>query len=323
VVKAAAHVVNLGHLLAACARERPDIVHFQWMPLLEVVPRIAWGVVRVIQNLRIPVVYTVHNVLPHDTGDRHRDAFQRLYDIADLLICHTVGAKQTLVDEFGISPSLIRVLPHGLLEASAWSGTTSEARRALTIPTGVPLVGLFGGLRPYKGIPFLLDAWTHVHRVRPNARLVLAGSGTAEYEDELRAQIRSAGLEGSVECRFYYLPDRELDQLVQACDVLVYPYRSITQSGALMKGMQSNAAIVSTDVGGLGEILQHEETGLLVDYGDVDGLAMQLLAALDDPEHRRDPAAAAQHEVRTKLSWDSIAADTIKAYDATLSMREG
>lgn len=320
VVKAAEHVVNLGHLLVACARERPDVVHFQWMPLLEIAPVIAHGVVRLIQNMGIPVVYTVHNVLPHDTGVRHREAFQRVYEIADLLICHTVGARKTLVDTFGIAPSSVRVLPHGPLGASAWSGTTSEARRALSIPDRIPLVGLFGGLRPYKGIPFLLDAWAQVHRIRPDARLVLAGSGSAEYEAELRAQIRNAGLEHAVECRFYYLPDEELDQLVQACDVLVYPYRAITQSGALMKGMQSNAAIVSTDVGGLGEILQHGKTALLVEYGNVEGLAKQLLAALQDPERRNELASAAQHEVRTKLSWASIAADTIDAYRAASSV---
>lgn len=322
-VKAAEHVANLGHFLIACARERPDVVHFQWMPLLEAVPAIAHGVVRLIQNMGIPVVYTVHNVLPHDTGVRHREAFQRVYEIADLLICHTVGARQTLIETFGIAPSSIRVLPHGPLGASAWSGTTAEARHALSIPDDIPLVGLFGGLRPYKGIPFLLDAWAQVHRVRPDARLILAGSGSSEYEAELRAQIRDAGLESSVECRFYYLPDDELDQLVQACDVLVYPYRAITQSGALMKGMQSNAAIVSTDVGGLGEILQHGKTGLLVDYGHVDGLAEHLLTALQDPERRNELASAAQHEVRTKLSWASIAADTMDAYRAALSVDVG
>lgn len=321
VVKATEHVINLIHLMAACARERPDIVHIQWMPLLEVVPWIAQGVVRAIQSMGVPVVYTVHNVLPHDTGDRHREAFRSIYETADVLVCHTSGARQTLINDFGIVPSKIRVLPHGPLGASEWSGTSTEARRALGVPVETPLVGLFGGLRPYKGIPFLLEAWEHVHRECPEARLVLAGSGTDEYEHHLREQIQHANLGSSVECRFYYVPDSELDQLVQACDVLVYPYRSITQSGALMKGMQSEAAIVATNVGGLGEILTHGETGLLVDYGDVEGLSESILDVLRDSERRREIAAAANRLVRTELSWESIAVGTRNAYEEALSMR--
>jgi glycosyltransferase involved in cell wall biosynthesis len=314
-LKAGEYVINTIRLLWDMRRNPPAVLHRQWLPLAEVLLVFEAWVVRQAQKRGTRVVLTVHDVLPHDTGQQHFEAYQRLYPLFDALICHTEAAKTQLVDDFGIAPDKIWVIPHGPLNGMA-ERSKEDARRQLGLGHEVPVALFFGRIRPYKGLQFLVRSWKRVSESVPDARLIIAGSGTDEHIAPIEEAIRQCELEGEIDSRFYFVPDEELDQLIQAADILVFPYRRITQSGALLKGLGAGKPVVSTRVGGLEEVIEDGKTGLLVNYGDEQALARQIVRLFEDPSLRSQLGGAAQHVMETKYSWEAIAERTLQCYSA-------
>lgn len=314
-LKAGEYVINTIRLLWEMRGNPPVVLHRQWLPLAEVLPVFEEWVFRQAQKRGARVVLTVHDVLPHDTGRKHFKTYKRLYPLFDALICHTEAAKAQLIDEFGITPDKIWVIPHGPLNGMV-ERSKEDARRHLGLSDDVPIALFFGRIRPYKGLQFLVRSWKRVRESVPDARLIIAGSGTDEHVAPVEKAIRECDLEGEIDSRFYFVPDEELDQLIQAADVLVYPYRRITQSGALLKGLGVGKPVVSTRVGGLEEVIDDGKTGLLVNYGDEQDLARQIVRLFEVPSLGSQLGEAAQHVMETKYSWEAIAEQTLQCYSA-------
>lgn len=321
-MKAAQYAVNAQALAHRIRAGRIDLVHFQWLPLLDVTSLEASWMQR-IQNRGIPVVYTVHDLLPFD-GARSKDREQRfgeVYRQADALICHTKESQERLIKKFSVSESKTWHIPHGPLNPL---GPTSEPEieidQVVDVDKEAPIVLFFGVIRPNKGVHYLLDAWREVTSRAPNAQLAIVGSADSETERAIRSQIDALGLNGRVACTFRYVSEQELSAVIHGADVLVYPYRSITQSGALFTGMGAAKAIVATDVGGLGETLEDGHTGCLVSYGDHTGLATSIHDLLQDQDQRVRLGRNAKQYLSQTLSWTEIAAKTHQVY-ATLRSR--
>jgi len=311
-LKAIEYLINLVALLVASEVERPDVLHFQWLPLLDIIP-IEVALVKCLQMCGFQVVYTAHDIVPLDEQEAPR-AYERLYNIVDAVVCHTQQARTWLVEEFHVDEQAVRVIPHGpLMDRDAFP-SYPRARASLGWEEEQPVALLFGVLRPYKGAEFLLQSWQQVQEYVPGARLVIAGYAAPSYAQQIRSLRRDLGIENSVEFRFQFLPEDELHDLIAATDVLVYPYRNITQSGALFAGMNAGRAIVGTNVGGFTEVLRDGHTGLLVDYGDRDQMAERLGHLLQDSELRESLGKAARIEIDESYSWERIARRTLQCY---------
>lgn len=314
ITKAAEYMMNGLGLHWSIRTELPDIVHYQWLPFTNQMPsaevvNLDWA-----KRNDSGVVLTVHNVLPHDTGKKYRRNFKRIYNVPDALICHTDESKRKLVREFNISSGKVWVIPHGPLSDVVSSVSQEKARAQLEIELEMPLCLLFGFMRPYKGVEYLLDSWKLVKERVPSARLMLAGQPEPRYEEVLVDKIEKLGLKHEVDARFKFLTQEQLSFCIRAADVLVYPYRSITQSGALLTGLTAGKPIVATEVGGFSEMIQHEQTGLLVQYGNDTQLADELAHLLQNSEKREQLGQAAQEMVETEYSWDAIAHKTLECY---------
>lgn len=321
-LKAVEYIVNVLLLLLRVYRRRPDVLHVQWLPLVEVWPDFSIWWLKQIQNWGTSVVYTVHNVLPHDTGKRYKNNFQNVYQIADALVCHTEESRSQIVRSFGIPPGKISLIPHGPLSDEITCVPQKESRTQLGLDLKTPLCLLFGFMRPYKGVEFLLDSWKLVKKRAPSACLMLAGQPEPGYKDVLEEKIEKLGLEREVDARFEFLPQEELNLCIQAADILVYPYRSITQSGALLTGLKAGKPIVASSVGGFNEMIQHEQTGVLIEYGNEEQLAKELVDLLRDPERREQLGHAAQEMVETEYSWEAIAHKTLECYQSVVNSRQ-
>jgi glycosyltransferase involved in cell wall biosynthesis len=151
---------------------------------------------------------------------------------------------------------------------------------------------------------------------------MLAGQPEPGYKDVLEEKIEKLGLEREVDARFEFLPQEELNLCIQAADILVYPYRSITQSGALLTGLKAGKPIVASSVGGFNEMIQHEQTGVLIEYGNEEQLAKELVDLLRDPERREQLGHAAQEMVETEYSWEAIAHKTLECYQSVVNSRQ-
>lgn len=308
--------INMAALLIRFSVSKPDIIHVQWTPLVRKVPFELWFL-KLAKSFGIKLVYTVHNVLPHDTGTRFLSLFKRVYNEMDALICHTSEAKNSLVHDFSVDPRRVWVIPHGPLLHDLKRDSTQVAKHHLGLPADLPLVLWQGFIRPYKGLDFLLAAWRKIIAQGLRARLLIAGTGEPEMLQALQEQVTSQGLQESMLLDLRFVPDQELATYYQAADILTYPYRDVTTSGALMTALTYNKPIVATNLPCFREILRHNENALLVNYGDVDALANSLAVLIREPEERRRLGAGI-----TALSefnkWDRIATQTRQCYAAVL-----
>jgi glycosyltransferase involved in cell wall biosynthesis len=308
--------VNMAALLARFAISKPELVHVQWIPLVRRLPFELWFL-RLVKRLGAKLVYTVHNVLPHDTGKEFVPVYMRVYREMDALICHTNEAKNQLVREFSIDAERVWVIPHGPLLHDARLCSRESARAALSLPKGETLILWQGIIRPYKGLDFLLESWRRIDAKNLKARLVIAGTGEAGLLQTIREQVVQMGLQETVRLDLRFIPDEELPTYYQAADMLVYPYKAVTTSGALMTAMAFKKAIVATKLLAFQEILQDRQTALLVDYGDFDALASSLRSLIQNPRERERLALGVTSLLGIN-SWSRIAKMTRQCYAAVL-----
>ncbi len=130
--------------------------------------------------------------------------------------------------------------------------------------------------------------------------------------------VTRLGLLESVRVDFRFVPDEELPTYYQASDVLVYPYREVTTSGAPMTGLAFRKAIVAATLPAFQEALRDRKTALLVNYGDVDALASALTRLIRDPKERERLTFAAASSANFDNSWTRIAKETRQCYTAVL-----
>lgn len=319
VAKTIEYHLNVCRLSFRFLRRPPDVVHTQWLPMLGRSPIDIWFV-KLLNRRGIPLVHTVHNVLPHDDhSHRTNRASANLYRSASLLICHTEEAARRLVAEFNVADHRIDVIPHGPLFGATANVSVVDAERIVGGKENHVVLAL-GGIRPYKGLEFLLRAWQKVDT--PNACLVIAGVGDPRYVRQIVDLIQDLGVGETVDLRPGYVPDAEHDALHRTAEIVVLPYRDINQSGALMTAMAYGRAIVATDVGGFPEVVEDGRNGILVPYDDAETLAEALTNLLEDPDQREELGRAAMSDTETLLSWTSIAAKTMQSYQKAIRLTQ-
>jgi glycosyltransferase involved in cell wall biosynthesis len=308
--------INMVALLARTAISETKIVHVQWIPMIRRLPLEMWFL-KLLRLSGLKLVYTVHNVLPHDTGKKFVNVYRRVYAEMDALICHTDDAKYQLVREFSVDPARIWVIPHGPFLHDAAPRSKAEARAALSLPSDETLVLWQGIIRPYKGLDFLLEGWRRIDAGSLNARLIIAGSGEPSLMQEIRNRVAELGLEDSVQLDLRFVPNEDLATYYQAADVAVFPYKAVTASGALMTAIAFRKAIIATRLPAFLEVLEDQKTAVLIDYGDCDALVRSLCSLIQQPAERNRLSFEIA-SLNGFNSWTNIAKTTRECYSSVL-----
>jgi glycosyltransferase involved in cell wall biosynthesis len=303
--------MEVAHAARFLAGTRPDVVHLQW----SLAPPLDGALVRAMRSRVAPVVYTAHNVVPHEARPWHAAFHSWLQASADRVIVHSAATRRRVVVLGGAPPERIDVVPMPADEPGCVI-SRDEARAALTPALGAasPVVLFIGHVRPYKGLELLLDAVPALRSAVPDVRLVVAGAvrGGALAERRLSADVRARGLEDVVGLRLGLLAREDFDRLLWASTVVVLPYRSEGDSAVLAAARGRGRAVVATEVGGLADALE-AGGGILVRPGDPAMLASALANVLLHAglRHRleREARTAAQ-----SWTWRDAARRTLEIY---------
>ncbi len=318
VLKLIEAVLNLVALVVRFAVARPDVIHVQYLPMLQWSVPLDFWFLEFCRWRGAKIVLTVHDLLPHDSADKYKRTFYKLYHSVDWIICHSEHIKTRLREEFAVDPAKVSVIPHGPLFYDLLVVDIKAAIAQFEVPTDALLILWQGIIFPYKGIDLLLNAWQKVEANGSNAYLVIAGTGGPEILERIREQVELLGLE-HVRLHFRFITAEELVALYRAADVVVYPYRAITTSGALATGLALGKCIVASDLPVFREILIDGENALLVNVEDADALAGALLKLIHDGELRQHFSHRVTEMNFGDRSWLSIAKKTAHIYGALMS----
>lgn len=317
ILKLLESVLNLSALSARFLLSPPDVVHVQYLPmLLSRLPLDLWFV-QICRRRGAKIVLTAHDLLPHDTGEAHKQTFRDLYRMVDGIICHSANISTRLQAEFSVPEEKITVIPHGPFFYDLPASNSEQTLRSFDLQPGKLLVLWQGIIFPYKGIDLLLNAWQHVEASNDNISLAIAGTGAPEFAEAIRDQISRLGLKHA-QLHLRFISTEELVALYRAADIVVYPYRAITTSGALATGLALGKTIVASNLPVFRELLTDRENALLVDPNNSAELAAALLELSNDPRLRSQLAANVLAMHFGDDSWQSIASKTKDFYCATL-----
>lgn len=310
-------MLNLSALAIRFLVAPPDVIHVQYLPMLKSrLPLDLWFL-EFCRKRGSKIVLTVHDLLPHDTADIHKQTFHSLYHFVDGIICHSDHIQKRLEVEFDVPPETVNVIPHGPFFYDLPDTGSDAILRSFGIDTGKVLVLWQGIIFPYKGVDLLLDAWQKVEGQDGNACLVIAGTGAPELLEQIRDQVARLGLK-RVHLHFRFITTEELVALYRAATMVVYPYRTITTSGALATGLALGKTIVASDLPVFRELLKSGENALLVNSQNSDELANALMELMQDQDLRKRLARSVEEMNFGDRSWLAIAKKTVRVYEQIL-----
>ncbi|MBN2472687.1 MAG: glycosyltransferase [Anaerolineae bacterium] len=276
-LRAASYPLGHARLLARLRHHRPDIVHLQWSRL----PRLDLPFIRALKRAGLPVVHTIHDTNPLYAYDSEASPLGAVYAAADALILHAEANRADFLTRYpAVLPEKTHIIPHISIHNHAIPPDASRAaaRKRLGLPAEAPVIGFFGSVKRYKGLDVLVEAFARVRAARPDAWLLVAGQPDGPASAGLLRGITAAP---NTLVRDSFVPYDEVWQYHLAADVLAFPYRYVTQSGALITALDFARPAVVTRVGGMPELV--EGGGWAVPPEDVSALADALLEALAHP----------------------------------------
>jgi len=249
----------------------PDLLILKyWMPFFAP----AYGVIsRIVRkNKKTKILAICHNVIPHEKKPGDLVITKFFFSTVDYFILLSNSVKDDLLSV--VPQPNYTVLFHPVYSNFGDSVTKEEAKQHLNIAEEKVLL-FFGFIRDYKGLDVLLNA-VAILKSKIKFKLIIAGEFYSN-EDKYLKLIDELKLKDWVILHNDFIPQDEVKYYFSACDVVVLPYKSATQSGIVQIANNFNKPMISTNVGGLGEVIENDKTGYLVEKENPGQLAEAIL----------------------------------------------
>ncbi|KAA8964818.1 glycosyltransferase family 4 protein [Mycobacterium sp.] len=294
--------------LGICSGEttwRPDVVHaHDWL--------VAHPAIALAEFYDVPMVSTIHATeAGRHSGwvsgrlSRQVHAVESwLVRESDSLITCSASMRDEITELFGPGLAEITVIRNGI-DASRWPFAPRRPR------TGPPELLFVGRLEYEKGVHDLIAALPRIRRTHPGTTLTIAGEGT-QYgwllEQVRKHRVRTA-------TRFVgRLDHTELLAALHRADAAVLPSHYEPFGLVALEAAAAGTPLVTSNIGGLGEAVINDETGMSFPPGDVEQLARAVRAVLDDPAAAQRRARAARDRLTSDFDWGTVAEETAQVY---------
>jgi glycosyltransferase involved in cell wall biosynthesis len=170
-----------------------------------------------------------------------------------------------------------------------------------------------------KGVHLLVEAMPQILAQRPDAKLVVAGTGgSLAYARDTASRL---GL-GDKALFTGFISDEDRDRLFKVADVAAFPSLYEPFGIVALEAMAAKVPVVTASVGGLAEVVTNHETGITIYPDSLESLAWGILHTLNNPEWSRARLANAYRMVRERFNWDTIARSTIATYERIVAERK-
>lgn len=273
-------------------------------------------------EFHLPLLSTIHATeMGRNQGQLHGE-MQRSIHMAEwwltyeswrVIACSKYMAWE-IMTYFGAPAEKISVIPNGVHtdRFDALRGQDLSQFRAAWARPDQPIVYYVGRMVPQKGVQVIVDSAPYVLREWPGVKFVIAGGGK-DYTNELRAKAHSLGVADNI-----IFPGRISDEvrdgLFMVADVAVFPSIYEPFGIVALEAMAAGTPVVTSDVGGLDEVVELHETGIKVHPDDPQSLAWGILHTLKNPQWSRTRAENAYRMVREEYNWSLIADRTLDVY---------
>jgi glycosyltransferase involved in cell wall biosynthesis len=170
-----------------------------------------------------------------------------------------------------------------------------------------------GRLYSRKGLPTLLQAAREIAKGFKNTQFVISGGGFKQNEEKLRKLARQLGIESNVSFVGYF-PDEKLPDLYAAADIFVLPALYENFPFAILEAQSTGLPVVSTQVGGIPELVIDGQSGLLTEPANYEQLADAIIKLLQDSSLAERLGKKARQIVEEKFAWPLVTNQVVDLY---------
>lgn len=266
--------------------------------------------------VKMPPVATVHL---HDLSTNSL----KLYRLLDLVTLHFFPRVITVAEAIrqeliagGLPPDKVVTIHNGIEGRKFAAGAFARAerlRQRLGIGTGQPVVSTIGRLSPQKGQKDFLKSAAQVLKALPNARFLILGDGPARQE--LWDLCHSLGIHKAVS---FLGHQRDIAAFMALSDAVVLASVREGLPYVLLEALALGRPVVATQVGGVPEVVQDGEAGLLVPPRRPDRLAEAILYVLRNPAEAARLGQNGRERVLREFTAEAMARKTAEVYREVL-----
>lgn len=290
-----------------------NVIHLQWLPFLEI-SSIEIPILKLIKKIspRTNIVLTIHNIYPHNMNTAkkilYKQRFMEASKYIDRFIVHTCVSKKDVINEFDIKDQTIFVCHHGVFEPEFVPQEKSKKDDKFNILQ-------FGGQSYYKGTDLLVKA---VCNLDQNYKSKISVNIVGGINQNFYAELKGIDTDNMINWKPYFLSDTELYNDIHNSDLIVLPYRAISQSGVLLLSIYFNKLIICSDLPSFKETLHGLNDDSLDEHmffktEDADSLKRLLIRYISGSINK-EALLDRMKLLKDYYSWDNAALNTWKVY---------
>ncbi len=270
---------------------------------------------------RVPIVTTIHSDYRLDFKDNfYKNIVYRSLNTASLkIIDYYIGVSDSFKDmmiDRGFNENKIFTVYNGIdmnCDSNIANKEDFLEKYNIKINKDTTIIGILARLHPVKGVDVLIRGAKLVLEQRKNVKFLIGGDGTEE--SMLKELVSSLGIEENVHFLGFV---NEQGGFFNSIDINTVTSYSESFPYVIMEGAVFKKPIVSSKVGGIGDLVIEDKTGLLFDSGDYQTLANQLLKLINDSSLRERLGEGLYDSVSEKYSAKSMAEKHIFIYKQIL-----
>lgn len=257
-------------------------------------------------NLPVALVATCHNWV----GDAPKMKFYAALDRFFLKqFSHVAAVSLEVKNKIVLSKipeANVNLVLNGVdVERFADCNLSSQAKEKLGIPGNQIVIGTVGRISSEKGHIHLCNAFKSLHRQFPETSLLIVGDG--DLREELQIKFRDPSI-------IFTGLRNDIPKLYQCMDIFALPSLTEGLPMVLLEAMSSRLPVVATKVGYVPQVILENQTGLLVEPGDEEGLRRDLSQLVEDRKKRKRFGQLAEKRVKENFSAAEMARQYFKIY---------
>ena len=243
----------------------------------------------------------------------------RMLERSNRIIAVSDFTRRELLQYYKVKEAKIRVIHNGV-DVDKFKPTTDKlkAKTELGFSPEDKAILSVGRLYARKGLFTLIESMALVTRKFKNAKLVIAGKGLSDEMKKLVSYATKLGVRDNIIFTGYF-PDKKLPKLYQAADIFAFSTFYENLPFAVLEALSTGLPVVTTNVGGIPEMIENGKNGFLVEPSNSRDLADRILYYLEHPAVASDMGLRARKTIENQFDWRLIVQKVVKVYGEALS----
>jgi beta-1,4-mannosyltransferase len=299
-----------------------DVLHIHW-PLVDLLnpsqPLLSWLKVfwvvcslKFLKYKRILLVWTIHNVQPHEYHFPKLQSWFWPIFISNLdgyISLSENVAQQAQQRHPNLCNLPYRIIPHGHYR-DCYPNVVgfSEARQYLKIPESTKAILYFGLIRPYKNVSHLIETFGETFHNQGNHCLIIAGkSGDQDLEKEIREKVSERP---NIYLHIRFIRDDQIQYFFKSANLVVLPFKKVSNSGSAILALSYNCPVLVPALGSMEELQAQVGSEWVHTYsGNLDSRTLEEAVTWAGEKSRSSYASL------EAIDWDSIGQETLNFFD--------